>query len=48
MIYPFCKGSISFRGKLRKGAFLHYIQFFKNQSVLITLFLEILSIFVDF
>jgi hypothetical protein len=29
MFYPFCKGSISFHEKLRKEAFLHYIQFFK-------------------
>jgi len=31
MFYPFCKGSISFHEKLRKGAFLHYIEFLKTR-----------------
>jgi len=30
MIFPFSKGSISFHEKLRKGAFLHYIEFCKK------------------
>jgi hypothetical protein len=31
MIFPFCKGSISFYKKFHKGAFLHYIEFLKTR-----------------